>query len=69
MYQHYLQVKDQEETKEKSDNPKDPYPWLPKDDERRSMTDEEIIVKYVDLSESVLTKQEKADFVKIMLKY
>ena len=69
MYQHFLQAKDQEETKEKSENPKDPYPWLPKDDERRSMTDEEIITKYVDLSESVLTKQEKADFIKIMLKY
>ena len=37
----------------------DPYPWLDKDDPRRHMTDEEILYKYIDLSESNLTESEK----------
>ena len=37
----------------------DPYPWLDEDDPRRNMTDEEILYKYIDLSESHLTDREK----------
>ena len=42
------------------DNEKeDLYPWLDKDDPRRDMTDEEILDKYIDLSTSDLTSDEK----------
>ena len=33
----------------------DPYPWLDQDDPIRTMTDEEILYNYIDLSESDLT--------------
>ena len=37
----------------------DRYPWLDDSDERKHMTDNEILVKYIDLNASCLTKQEK----------
>ena len=37
----------------------DLYPWLDKDDPCRNMTDEEILDKYIDLSNSDLTSHEK----------
>ena len=51
-----------EEMKEQStyDNGKeDLYPCLDKEDPHRSMTDEEILDKYIDLSNSDLTSDEK----------
>ena len=39
----------------------DPYPWLDKDDPRRHMTYEELLYKYLDLSESHLTESEKEE--------
>ena len=44
----------------------DPYPWLPADDKRRKMTDDEIIDKFVDLTESDLSEEEKYDFLEIL---
>ena len=44
----------------------DPYPWLPADDKRRKMSDDEIIEKYVDLTESDLTNEEKDEFIEIL---
>ena len=51
------------------DKAKDPYPWLTPDDPRRNMTDREILEKYVDLSDSDLTKKEKEQLYKVLLKY
>ena len=45
----------------------DPYPWLDKDDPRRHMTDEEILYKYVDLSESHLTEGEKEEVMDLVI--
>ena len=36
----------------------DPYPWLDLDDPRRDMTDDEILDKYIDLSNSDLEPEE-----------
>ena len=47
----------------------DPYPWLDKDDPRRTMTDEEIINKYVNLEDSDLTEKEKKQLRKVILRY
>ena len=44
----------------------DPYPWLDEDDPKRNMTDEEILYKYIDLSESHLTDREKEEVVDLM---
>ena len=45
----------------------DPYPWLDKDDPRRHMTDEEILYKHVDLSESHLTESEKEEVMDLVI--
>ena len=44
----------------------DPYPWLPADDKRKKMSDDEIIEKFVDLTESDLTNKEKDEFIEIL---
>ena len=44
----------------------DPYPLLPADDKRRKMSDDEIIEKFVDLTESDLTNEEKDEFIEIL---
>ena len=44
-------------------SPKDNYPWLDLDDERRHMTDKEILERYVNLDDSCLSKKEK---IKVM---
>ena len=41
------------------DRDKDPYPWLAPEDSKRNMTDKEILEKFVDFSDSDLTKKEK----------
>ena len=47
----------------------DPYPWLDSKDPRRNMTDEEILWKYIDLTESSLDEEGKAELMEIILKY
>ena len=47
----------------------DPYPWLDPTDPRRKMTDEEIIHKYVDLSDSCLNKKDKIKLLKVLWKH
>ena len=51
------------------DKKKDPYPWLDKEDPRRNLTDEQIIRKFVDLTDSDLTSKEKEKLYKVMIKY
>ena len=43
-----------------------PYPWLDEDDPRRDMMDEEILDKYVDLTNSDLTSDEKGTLMKMI---
>ena len=47
----------------------DPYPWLDEDDPRRDMTDEEILYKYINLSESHITKTEKEEVMDLAITY
>ena len=51
------------------DKDKARYPWLDKEDPRRNMTDQEILEKYVDLSDSDLNAAEKKSLYKVLLKY
>ena len=60
---------DDNDTNIVSDRGKDPYPWLDKDDPRRHMTDQEILEKYVDLSDSDLNSAEKKSLYKVLMKY
>ena len=47
----------------------DQYPWLDSKDSRRTMTDEQILCKYIDLSESTLDEHGKAVLMDIILEH
>ena len=44
----------------------DPYPWLDSDDPQRSMTDEEVLDKYIDLPNSDLNPDESSTLMNII---
>lgn len=50
-------------------DPDDKYPCLDKDDPLRNMTDREILEKYVDLSKSELTEEEKWELYDVLVEY
>ena len=50
-------------------SPEDKYPWLEPDDDRRHMTDREILEKYINLNNSCLGKEEKIRVIDMMYKY
>ena len=45
------------------------YPWLGNSDERKYMSDREILEKYINLDKSCLTKQEKKEVRSLIYKY
>ena len=47
---------------------KEKYPWLNPDNERRNMSDREILDKYVDLDKSCLIESEKKQFMDMLYK-
>ena len=47
----------------------DQYPWLPADDKRRKMSDDKIIEKFVDLTDSDMTEEEKFEFIQVLKDY
>ena len=49
--------------------PEDNYPWLDPDDDRRHMTDREILEKYINLNNSSLNKEEKIKVMDMLYKY
>ena len=56
---------DQMDPQQKSD----PYPWLADDDRRIYQSDEEIMYEKIDLSNSALSRKEKAKLMKMLIKY
>ena len=50
-------------------SPNDNYPQLDPDDDRRHMTDREILEKYINLNNSCLSKEEKTKVMDMLLKY
>ena len=53
----------------KQTSPIDKYPWLNPEDERRNMTNREILEKYVDLKNLCLNKEEKVKVMDMLFKY
>ena len=47
----------------------DPYPWLDKEDQRRHMSDRQILYDRIDLRDSLLTSKEKGKLMALILKY
>ena len=50
-------------------HPKDPYPWLEHNDPRRFLTDEQILDKTIDLSNSCLSLTEKRRLMTMLKRY
>ena len=48
---------------------KEIYPWLDQSDERKYMTDREILDKYIDLDKSCLTREEKEEVRNLLYEY
>ena len=42
------------------------YPWLDPSDERKYMTDKEILDKYIDLKKSCLMEKEKKEVIEML---
>ena len=55
-------MKDQKEPEENDQ-------WLDPSDERKYMTDQEILDKYIDLEKSCLTEKEKKEVMEMLYKY
>ena len=53
----------------KQKEPEENYPWLDYNDERKHMTDQEILNKYIDLESAYLTKEEKKEVMEMLYKY
>ena len=51
------------------DQKPDPYPWLADDDPRRHHSNEEIFYEKIDLSDSALSRKDKARLMKMLIKY
>ena len=47
----------------------DKYPWLDPEDERRNMTDREILEKYIELGTSCVNREEKLKVMDMLYKY
>ena len=50
-------------------SPRDKYPWLDPDDNRRHMTDREILEKYIGLDNSCLNEEEKVKVMNMLFDY
>ena len=55
--------------RKEEENSKGKYPWLEDTDERKYMTDKEILDKYINLDNSCLTKVEKTQVRDLLYKY
>ena len=50
-------------------SPKDNYPWLDPVDDRRHMTDREILEKHINLNDSCLSREEKIKVMDMLFKH
>ena len=55
--------------KEERNDSEERYPWLDDADERKYMTDEEILDKYINLEDSCLDEKERKQVMKILYEY
>ena len=55
--------------KEQSIDTGEKYPWLDDSDEKKHMTDRELLVKYINLDKTYLTEREKKEVMDMLYKY
>ena len=61
-------IRKKERKKERNDS-EERYPWLDDADERKYMTDEEILDKYINLKDSCLDEKERKQVMKMLYEY
>ena len=59
----------EEKRQEEETKGKEKYPWLDDTDERKYMTDKEILDKYINLNDSCLTEQERKQVMELLYEY
>ena len=59
----------EEKRQEEETNNKEKYPWLDDADERKYMTDKEILDKHINLRDSCLTEQERKQVMEMLYEY
>ena len=59
----------EEKRQEEKTNSKEKYPWLDDTDERKYMTDKEILDKYINLKDSCLTEEERKQVMELLYEY
>ena len=59
----------EEKRQEEKNDSEERYPWLEEDDERKYMTDKEILDKYINLKDSCLNKQERKQVMEMLYEY
>ena len=59
----------EEKRQEEKKDSKERYPWLDDDDERKYMTDKEILDKYINLKDSCLNEKERKQVMEVIYKY
>ena len=55
--------------KEQKEVTEEEYPWLDKSDERKYMSDEEILRKYINLDNTCLSRKEKEEVMDMLYQY
>ena len=64
----FNRITEKQRQEEKNDS-KERYPWLEEDDERKYMTDKEILDKYINLKDSCLNEKERKQVMEILYEY
>ena len=59
----------EEKRQEEKNDSKERYPWLDDTDERKYMTDKEILDKYINLKDSCLDEQERKQVMEMLYRY
>ena len=64
----FNRIIERQRQEEKNDS-KERYPWLEEDDERKYMTDKEILDKYINIKDSCLNKKERKQVMEMLYEY
>ena len=67
--EHFNKITNTLKKERKQKELKERYPWLDPSDERKYMTDKEILDKYIDLENSCITEKEKKEVMKMLYRY
>ena len=65
----FINALKKERKKERKGETKEKYPWLDPSDERKYMSDREILEKYIHLENSCLTDKEKKEVMDMLYKH